>query len=74
MKEETGKGGEAAGGRRRPEVEREEVGRTYKWNPKGGVFFLETELSEVKVAQSCPTLRPLGLYSPWHSLGWNAKA
>ena len=28
-------------------------------------------LSEVKVAQSCPTLRPRGLYSPWKSPGQN---
>ena len=26
----------------------------------------------VKVAQSCPTLRPHGLYSPWNSPGQNA--
>ena len=26
---------------------------------------------EVKVAQSCPTLRPHGLYSPWSSPGQN---
>ena len=25
----------------------------------------------VKVAQSCPTLRPHGLYSPWNSPGQN---
>ena len=27
----------------------------------------------VKVAQSCPTLRPHGLYSPWNSPGQNTK-
>ena len=26
---------------------------------------------KVKVAQLCPTLRPLGIYSPWNSLGQN---
>ena len=26
---------------------------------------------QVKVAQSCPTLRPHGLYSPWNSPGQN---
>ena len=25
----------------------------------------------VKIAQSCPTLRPHGLYSPWNSPGQN---
>ena len=29
-------------------MEWEEVGRSWKWNPKGAIFFLETELSEVK--------------------------
>ena len=27
----------------------------------------------VKVAQSCPTLRPHGLYSPWNSPGQNSR-
>ena len=26
---------------------------------------------KVEVVQSCPTLRPLGLYSPWNSPGQN---
>ena len=29
---------------------------------------------EVKGAQSCPTLQPHGLYSPWNSLGQNTEA
>ena len=36
----------------------------YKWNHT--VYNLW-----VKVAQSCPTLQPHGLYSPWHSPGQN---
>ena len=28
---------------------------------------------KVKVAQSCPTLRPHGLYSPWSSPGQNTE-
>lgn len=49
MKEETGERRRSSGeGRRRSKVEREEVGRSWKWNPKGAIFFLETELSEVK--------------------------
>ena len=41
-------------------------------------FYFETgswplSLGKVKVAQSCLTLRPHGLYSPWNSSGHNTE-
>ena len=42
----------------------------YYWY-KTVVKFYSVAWSEVKVAQSCPTLQPRGLYSPWNSPGQN---
>ena len=41
------------------------------WQEQYGHTRVESKSVKVKVTQSCPTLRPCGLYSPWNSPGQN---
>ena len=40
------------------------------WGIKNNMSFIYTKV-KMKVSQSCPTLRPHGLYTPWNSPGQN---
>ena len=49
--------------------------QTCLWENRISYIFLATRMwkIKVKVAQSCPTLQPHGLYSPWNSPGQNTR-